>query len=449
MYGVNSGVNFPKNYYGKNTQPKGPSEQQKAAHTKSKGRTDEILFSAVTYRRNNKVTASLSDDAKSLLSELREKYKGYDFMVADFETDEEASELLSQGRGEYNVLITPELLEKMASDTTERAKYEDIISGAASQFDAIEKDLTEDGRSIVDKLGFTVKGDGTVDYYASLVNGVTSGGSKTVKASLVTELSSMVNKLAEERAKALEEAKNKDPEKTLSKEAAALLSELREKYKNYDFIVGDLSLSDKLSGSSDAEMTVLITPDLLEKMAADKSVRTKYENIIEDAAAQFADMKADLTPEALSGIDKLGITVKDDGGISFYAFLSSGFTTADGKNYVDAESTKGLVGLINSLAIDRTPDKEEDSKPVDKEAEKEKSVLPPKSFEKYRKEKEPYSTEEDYGNLPPESFEKYKKEENPYSTEEDYGTLPPESFKKYQTEASAKEDPGSEMNFSV
>lgn len=53
--------------------------------------------------------------------------------------------------------------------------------------------------------------------------------------------------------------------------------------------------------------------------------------------------------------------------------------------------------------------------------------------------------------MPPKSFEKYEKEENPYSTEEDYGNLPPESFKKYQDveNAAEKEAVGEAMNFTV
>lgn len=303
MYGVHNSVNFPGSYgYGKENRAHGSYEQHNTAEEKTSGRTDEILFSAVT-RKDNDPVSSLSDGAKKLLSELKEKYKGYDFLVADFETDEEASDILSTGKGEYNVLITPDLLEKMAADEGERAKYENIISGAADQFSEMEKNLTENGKSILENLGFTVKGDGTVEFYAKLMDGVkTEDGSNVAKASLVSDLTDMVNTLAENRAKWIEQSKE--------------------------------------------------------------------------------------------GSDS--------------------------------------------------------SKPVDKEEEKQKSVLPPKSFEKYKKEEKPYSTEEDYGNLPPESFEKYREKEDPYSTEENYGNLPPESFKKYQSEADTDSgDKGDTMNFSV
>lgn len=307
MYGVNNKVNFPADYgYGKSrtNSPKDAGSQHNTVEEKAAGRKDEILFSAVT-RKEDDAISSLSDGAKKLLEELKGKYKNYDFMVADYSSDEEAGDLLSKGKGEYNVLITPDLLEKMAADKGERAKYESIIAGAADKFTEIEKNLTENGKSIIEKLGFTVKGDGTVDFYATLLDGIKSeDGGDVVQSSLISDFTNMLNDMGEKRAKMIEE---------------------------------------------------------FEKSKAENS-----------------------------------------------------------------------------------------NKPVDKEEKKQKSVLPPKSFEKYEKEEKPYSTEEDYGNLPPESFEKFKKEENPYSTEEDYGTLPPESFKKYQSEADANTaDKGDTMNFSV
>lgn len=301
MYGVHSSVNFPNSYgYGKDNHAHSPYEQHNIATEKHTGRTDEILFSAVT-RKDNDSVSSLSDGAQKLLRELKGKYKSYDFLVAEYETDEEASAILSTGKGEYNVLITPDLLEKMAADEGERAKYENIISGAAEQFSEMEKNLTEGGKSILESLGFTVKGDGTVDFYAKLLGVKTEDGGNVAQSSLISELTNMVNTLAENRDKMIEKAKEGD-----------------------------------------------------------------------------------------------------------------------------------------------------DNKPVDKEEEKQKSVLPPKSFEKYEKEKKPYSNEEDYGTLPPESFEKYKRKEEPYPTEEDFGNLPPESFKKYQSEADTElGDTGDTMNFSV
>lgn len=320
MYGVrNNNVNFPAGYnnYGKNAPERSASESRSISEKdcmdrperKKEARTDEILFSAV-QRKESETYAKLSDKAKSYLNELSKKYPGYAFMVSDYETDEEASRILSEGRGEINVLITPDLLEKMATDEATRAKYEGIIDGAADQFAEIRENLTEGGKSLVERMGITVKSDGTMSIYAFLKQGITGeDGSDVVSSSIVNEFTDMLNALAEAREKMLEENQGKQ---------------------------------------------------------------------------------------------------------------------------ADTE------------------------KPIDKEEEKEKSVLPPKSFEKYKKEPDPYSTEEDYGDLPPESFEKYRKKEEPYSTEEDYGNLPPESFKKYEEAAAAAAEAAAkpaeaevQMNFTV
>lgn len=434
MYGVNSGVNFPNYNYGKNAKSQGAHDQHKSPETKASGRKDEILFSAANRKGNNAVSG-LSDEAKNLLAELREKYKGYDFMVADYETDEEADQLLSQGRGEYNVLITPDLLEKMASDKSERAKYEDIIAGASEQFSEIEKNLTKDGKSIVDKLGFTVKNDGTVDYYAKLIDGVTHNNSKSVKASLADELSSMVNKIAENRAKAIEEAKKKhedikveknrndiaDPNK-LSDKARDVLYELMDKYKGYDFIVGnwetDEEASRVLSYGKGRDGNVLISPELLEKMAADESVKAKYMGIIDEAASNLDKAEKELSEDGRSIVEKLGLTIGADGSVSYFAKLVGGVTTDDGGNYIKCSIIEDFTKSLEAIAKTREKvlenrEKTEKPKldtPKEKKEKVEKSVMPPKSFEKYEKEKKPYSTEEDFGNLPPESFKKYQSE---------------------------------------
>lgn len=447
MYGVNSGVNFPNSYgYGKNTQAQGPFEQRSTPETKTSGRTDEILFSA-TYRKGNNAVSSLSDEAKNLLAELREKYKGYDFMVADYETDEEASRLLSQGKGEYNVLITPELLEKMASDKNEREKYESIIAGAADQFGEIENKLTEGGKSILEKLGFTVDADGNVDFYATLTGGAkTEGGERSVKASLVSELADMVNKLAESRAKAAEnkhdvsETQKTDAEiaeaHRLSDGARDVLYELMEKYQGYDFIVGnwktDEEASRVLSYGRGRDGNVLISPELLEEMAADESVKAKYIGIIDEAAGNLDKVKDELTQDGKSVVEKLGLTIGADGTVSYFAKLVDGVTADDGGSYIKCSIIEDFTKSLEALAKTRqkileNKDETEQIKldtPEEKEEKVEKSVMPPKSFEKYEKEKKPYSAEEDYG------------------------TLPPESFKKYQTEADA-EVAGEVMNYSV
>ena len=449
MYGVNNGVNFPNNYYGKNTKSQDVHDQHKPPETKTPGRKDEIMFSAANRKGNKGVTA-LSDEAKSLLAELKEKYKNYDFMVADYETDEEADQLLSQGKGEYNVLITPDLLEKMASDKSERTKYEDIIAGASEKFGEIEDNLTKDGKSVIDKLGFTVKEDGTVDYYAKLINDV-SHSSHSVKSSLTKELSRMVNQYAETLAKMKEDLKNKhedikveknpneveDPY-NLSEGAKTVLRELIEKYEGYDFIVGkwetDEEASRVLSYGMGREGNVLIDPDLLEKMAADPSEKAKIMGVLDNAKNDLDKAEKSLSKDGRSVVEKLGMTIGADGSVSYFAKLIGGVKTDDGGDYIKCAIIEDLTKSLEAIA-------ETQKKVLEKRGETDEPRL--RTPEEKRKKVE-------HSVMPPKSFEKYEKEKKPYSTEEDFGNLPPESFKKYQSEADTHTgDKGDTMNYSV
>lgn len=109
----------------------------------------------------------LSEGAKKLLDELKEKYTNMDFFVADFSTDEEAQQYLSRGTKEYSVLIDPETLEKMAADAETRAKYTEILDNASAKFDEIKQELGEDGK-FVDRISITFSDDGSAKYFAHL-----------------------------------------------------------------------------------------------------------------------------------------------------------------------------------------------------------------------------------------------------------------------------------------
>lgn len=313
MYGVNNVNHSPFNY-GKNSQTPVQNDQHKGVDEKTTGRKDEILFSSVS-RKDESYLSSLSSEAKDYLSKLKEMYPDYDFIIADYDTDEDASRLLSRGKGTINVLITPDLLEQMATDEAVRAKYEDVIAGAADTFDEINQNLTDEAKSLVKSLGITLNADGTVSFFAKVLGGGHDGDGSVVKSSLVEDFTNMLNSMAAERAKQLENQKadgGKPPQ----------------------------------PGKKD-------------------------------------EKGSNLPPKSFEKLKK-------------------------------------------------------EEKPYSRE--KDFGTLPPKSFEKYKKEENIYHREKEPGNLPPESFEKYKKEKSPYDTKEDHGNLPPESFKKYQDE---------DMNFKV
>lgn len=112
-------------------------------------------------------SVNLSSEAQKYLEGLKQKYNNVDFIVANFSTDEEAQELMAQGTKEYNCVITPETLEKMATDENERAKFEGIIEKAIGELPVIKEKLGEDGEK-VEQLGISVNAEGEVSYFALL-----------------------------------------------------------------------------------------------------------------------------------------------------------------------------------------------------------------------------------------------------------------------------------------
>ena len=369
----------------------------------------------------------LSDKARDVLNELMDKYRGYDFIVGNWKTDEEASRVLSYGRGrDGNVLISPELLERMAADESVKAQYTAIIDEAAKGVGKVREELTEKADSAVDRIGASVANDGTVTYFAKLVQGLTANdGSSFLRASGVTELTEMLNAYAENNKISQTEKPEEtiDPNK-LSEGARNVLYELMEKYKGYDFIVGswetDEEASRVLSYGKGKDGNVLISPELLERMSADESVKAEYMGIIENSANSLDKVKNDLSEDGRSIVEKLGLTVGADGTVSYFAKLIDGVTTDDGGSYIKCSIIEDFTKSLETLAKTRQKllEGRDETEPIrldtpeEKEEKVEKSVMPPKSFEKYEKEENPYSTEEDYGNLPPESFKKYQEVES-------------------------------------
>jgi len=110
---------------------------------------------------------SLSRDAKKLLKELQKKYGNMDFIVANYDSKEEAASYLSRGTNDYSVLLSPEELEKMASD--EDVKNENLkkLDGAVSQLDQMKEQLGDKADDVAG-LGIILGDDGEVSFFAEL-----------------------------------------------------------------------------------------------------------------------------------------------------------------------------------------------------------------------------------------------------------------------------------------
>lgn len=156
-------------------------------------------------KTQSSVEDKLSDRAKKVLEQLKQKYVNMDFFIADYSSDEEAQSYLRKGTKEYSVLIDPETLEQMASDDSVRKNYEDVLSGAGNRFQELKDKLGETGDS-VKRFGISIDSDGKVSYFAEL------------------------DKITESRKNQVEKAKAKRAEK---KEMAEKQEEIKERRSRY------------------------------------------------------------------------------------------------------------------------------------------------------------------------------------------------------------------------
>ena len=121
-----------------------------------------------------KTNDKLSDEAKSLLKELQQKYRNMDIFVADYSSDAEAQKYLSRGTKQFSAVIEPELLERMAHDDKEKEKYLGIIDDATKKISEMKDKLEEaasknpTGEGKIKSIGFSVSDDGKVDFFAEL-----------------------------------------------------------------------------------------------------------------------------------------------------------------------------------------------------------------------------------------------------------------------------------------
>lgn len=111
----------------------------------------------------------LSDKAKALLKDLQKQYGNMDFIVADYNSEEEASSYLSRCTKEYTVLIDPEELERMAEDEEVKTKNLALLDEAVDNLANLKTQLEESGHGDeVINLGVSIGKDGQVSFFAEL-----------------------------------------------------------------------------------------------------------------------------------------------------------------------------------------------------------------------------------------------------------------------------------------
>ena len=119
-------------------------------------------------------------------------------------------------------------------------------------------------------------------------------------------------------------------QKTLSKDAQAVLEKLKSKYGNMDFFVADPDSEDEakeIMSRGTKEYSVMISSDELERMAADEDYYNKNINTIDDAVKKSKEInekfgaESDYGKENGVGISQIGIKVNADGTTSYFVEL--------------------------------------------------------------------------------------------------------------------------------
>lgn len=144
---------YQSSYYDSTTKSKGKERTDKSGQAAKAGKTGQ--------------TKELSVKAKRLLEELKSKYKNMDFMVADYDTDEEAASYLSRGTKEYSVLFDVDELEKMAADETVKEQNLKVLDGVADKFADLKEQLGDAAKDVT-HLGIVIDNSGEVSYFAEL-----------------------------------------------------------------------------------------------------------------------------------------------------------------------------------------------------------------------------------------------------------------------------------------
>lgn len=146
---------YRSSFYDKTAQTEKESGSAKTGATKS------------TSAKDGKTTSTLSAAAQKLLKELHNNYTNMDFIVADYETEEEAASLLSRGTSQYSALLTPEELEKMAADEDVKKENLKVLDDAMTKLDEMKGQLG-DKADDVSRVGISIGKDGEVSFFAEL-----------------------------------------------------------------------------------------------------------------------------------------------------------------------------------------------------------------------------------------------------------------------------------------
>lgn len=168
-------------------------EKQRAAREMENSCAAQVKETKST-KKTNQVT--LSEDARNLLKELKKTYGNMDFIVADYESDEEAAGYLSRGTNDYSVLLTPEELEKMAADESVKNQNLDVLNQAVAKLEEVKGQLG-DKADVISRFGIVLGEDGEISFFAELEKTNEKQRERIEEKKQTTVFADSVEKLAE------------------------------------------------------------------------------------------------------------------------------------------------------------------------------------------------------------------------------------------------------------
>lgn len=196
----------------------------------------------------------LSDAAKKLLDELREKYGNMDIAVAEWSTDEEQDYYAGLTDKDFSVLINPELLERMAADESVREQYETVLSNAGKASDTLKEELGEDAERIK-SFTITVDADGNVSYAVQLLKDMADKAKNDSKTSASDKQQERIEKKRAERKEQEKQRLEKlETEKIEADSIEGLIAAIKEKlYPSEE--TGKITIKDEAAADNSAEIT--------------------------------------------------------------------------------------------------------------------------------------------------------------------------------------------------
>lgn len=170
-------------------------------------------------------TNELSDAAKALLKDLQKQYRDMDFIVAKYDSEEEASSYLSRSTKEFGVLLDPDELENMAADPEVRKQYTDQLDDAVEQMKEMKDKIQLDEGDVL-HLGVSIDPYGVKQFYADIERANTKLHEKQAvnRAKAQKEFETRLAKKAERKKADQKAAAKKAQERTEEKKEAERLA---------------------------------------------------------------------------------------------------------------------------------------------------------------------------------------------------------------------------------